>query len=155
MSWSDLPKELLAPVAIESPRHNRAPWFPRHMKDWRSASWTASAKIESSRHCEPWLAFAEGNPQTQLGNVSAQTQYSINIHELEESACLASNHGWLLLFNEGSIFFSCPFSRLKIELPDFPHLEISDHVAVFLAPPTSKNCTLCVINRKDELKIWV
>ncbi|KAE9460557.1 hypothetical protein C3L33_07559, partial [Rhododendron williamsianum] len=150
-SWSDLPHELLSPVADGLGIIDLL-GFRGTCKDWRSASSTASAEIESSLHRKPWfLLYAEGNPQCQLYNVSAKTQYdSINIPELEESACLASNHGWLLLFNKGSIFFFCPFSRAKIELPDFPHSEISDHVAVFSAPPTSKKCTLCVINRNDE-----
>ncbi|KAH7837149.1 hypothetical protein Vadar_010210 [Vaccinium darrowii] len=151
--WSDLPQELLSPVA------NRLGiiellGFRDTCKDWRSASSTASAEIESSRHRKPWfLLYAEGNQECKLNNVSEKIRYSINIPELEESACLASIHGWLLLFNKGAIFFFCPLTRAKMELPDFPYLEISDHVATFSAPPTSKKCIVCVISRKSELKV--
>lgn len=55
------------------------------------------------------------------------------------------------------MFFFHPFSRTKIDLPKFPVSELSDHVAAFSSPPTSQDCTVCVVSRRsgDELELNV
>lgn len=80
-------------------------------------------------------------------------RYSINIPELEKSTCIASNHGWLLLLEQGSLFFFCPFSRARIDLPRFPDSELSNPVGAFSTPPTSPECMICVSNQCDDLKV--
>ncbi|GMJ01456.1 hypothetical protein HRI_003814800 [Hibiscus trionum] len=67
---------------------------------------------------------------------------------------MASCEGWLLLFCEGSMFFFCPLSRAKIDIPGtFPHTVTSNHVAILSAPLTSEDCVVGVISRtKTEIK---
>ena len=148
--WSDLPSELLSPIAdglglIELLR------FRGVCKDWKSASATASAEIESLPDHEPWFLVYGENSECLLISNSGK-KYSINIPELNGTTCLASNQGWLLMFHEGSMFFFCPFSHAKIDLPKFPHSKVTDHVAAFSSPPTSQDCVVAVIN-KDETNL--
>ncbi|GLT69892.1 hypothetical protein SLA2020_420050 [Shorea laevis] len=136
-SWSDLPAELLSLIAdrlgiIELPS------FCGVCKAWQAASSAASAKIESA-----------SNPQR---------KYTMNIPQLDGATCIASNQGWLLIFKQGSMFFYCPFSHTKIDLPKFPHLVIlSEHASAFSSPPTSPECIVAVMNRDPEygLELYV
>ncbi|PSS06430.1 F-box/kelch-repeat protein [Actinidia chinensis var. chinensis] len=148
--WSDLPHELLSPIADRLCLIELL-CFRGACKDWRTASSTSSAQIESSPNHNPWFILygGEENSQFLFYNPSTAKCHRINFPELEGSTCLASKHGWLLFFCEGSMFFFCPFTRAKIDLPKFPHVELSDHVATLSSPPTSEDCIVCVINRKD------
>ncbi|KAK7332029.1 hypothetical protein VNO80_28775 [Phaseolus coccineus] len=80
-----------------------------------------------------------------------------HILELDGSACLASYEGWLLLFGQGSLFFFCPFSKAKIELPNCPLTEVTDHIAAFSSAPTAQDCTVAVVNRISfyELQLFM
>ncbi|XP_059436159.1 F-box protein At4g00893-like [Corylus avellana] len=150
-NWSDLPLELLATIA-ESLGIIELLSFRSVCKDWSSASATASAQIESSK--EAWFLVYGESPTCECLLVSnSGEKHSIHIPDLigSSTTCLASTHGWLLLFqNGGSIFFFCPFSRAKIHLPKLPFSEITDHVATFSSPPTSENCVVAVISRSSE-----
>ncbi|XVF32686.1 hypothetical protein REPUB_Repub17cG0104100 [Reevesia pubescens] len=150
MEWTDLPCELLPSIADRLGLVELLS-FRGVCKDWNSASSTASAEIEALPNHEPWfLLYGENNSQCTLVTESGR-KYSITIPELNGATCLASSQGWLLLFREGSLFFFCPFSRAKIDIPgQFPHTVISDHVAVFSAPPTSQDCVVCVITNTNE-----
>ncbi|CAB4291756.1 unnamed protein product [Prunus armeniaca] len=91
-------------------------------------------------------------------------KFSVRLPELDGTTCLASNQGWLLLFKKqglegeavgncggsSSLFFFRPFSKTKIDLPGCPFLELSDHVAAFSCVPTSRDCTVSVINRVND-----
>ncbi|XP_052211236.1 F-box protein At4g00893-like isoform X2 [Diospyros lotus] len=147
--WSDLPPELLSPIADRLGLIELL-GFRGSCKSWQSASSTATAEIESSPDQNPWFILYGEDSKCILYSESAKKKYTINIPELDGATCLASSHGWLLLYCKQSIFFFCPFSRAKIELPEFPHSDLSNHVGVFSAPPTSENCVVCVINRQDD-----
>ncbi|XP_021811043.1 F-box protein At3g56470-like [Prunus avium] len=124
-------------------------------KAWNSASSTASAQNESSY--EPWfLLYEEHSDQCQLLICESGKTYTIsNIPELKGATCLASNQGWLLLFKPscGSIFFFCPFSRAKIDLPKLPASQLCEHVAAFSSPPTCQDCIVSVISRINDLEL--
>ncbi|KAL1365257.1 hypothetical protein HN51_013320 [Arachis hypogaea] len=123
-------------------------------KDWKYASTEALARIETFQD-EPWfLMYGEGSTCSLLSN--EDKLYTLNIPEFEGATCVASNSGWLLLFRQGSIFFLCPFSRTRIDLPKFPLPELidcSEYVAAFSSAPTSEDCTVAVINRWHEIAL--
>lgn len=152
--WSDLPPELLSLIAMRLGVIELL-GFRGVCKGWRSASSTASAEIESAIGNAPsFLVFSDKDGKGALYYRPSGKMYcTINIPELEEATCLASNQGWLLLFQRGSLFFFCPFSRARIDLPQFPDNELSNHVAAFSAPPTSPQCIISVANRCDNLKV--
>ncbi|KAL1132986.1 hypothetical protein V6Z11_A12G009500 [Gossypium hirsutum] len=159
--WNDLPSELLPSIAdrlgiIELLR------FRGVCKDWNFASSTASAEIEALPNRDPWfLLYGENNNSQCTLVTESGKQYIITIPEMDGATCLASSLGWLLLYREGLIFFFCPFSRARIDLPvptKFPPMGISDHVAVFSTPPTSQDCVVCIIcrtNKTDDLELYV
>ncbi|KAL3517499.1 hypothetical protein ACH5RR_020088 [Cinchona calisaya] len=171
--WSDLPFELLSLIA------NRLAiieflGFRGVCKGWRCASSSASADIESAVGIKPsFLVYSERDKKCSLyyweddknhkdslyykdgEDKKEWKMYSINIPELENATCLASNQGWLLLFEQGSMFFFCPFSRARIDLPQLPESEFSNPVAAFSAPPTSPECIISVANRLDNWKVEV
>lgn len=154
-NWSGLLPELLAPIA-ESLGLIELLSFRSVCKDWNSASATASAQIESSK--EPWfLVYGETTTSECLLVSNSGKKHSINIPQLTGSVtCLASTQGWLLMSqNGGSMFFFCPFSHAKIDLPKFPHLEITEHVAAFSSAPTSQHCVVAVISRSKESEVEV
>ena len=146
--WSDLPSDLLSPIADRLGLIELL-CFRGVCKDWKSASTTASAEIESLPDHEPWFLVYGSNSECILLSNSGK-KYTINIPELNGATCLASNKGWLLMFQEGSMFFFCPFSHAKIDLPRFPHSQVTDHVAAFSSPPTFQDCLVAVINRSSE-----
>ena len=81
--------------------------------------------------------------------------YSIKILELGEdkSTRLASYGGWLLVFRDSSLFFLCPFSRAKIQLPNCPIKGSNGCVAAFSSAPTSQDCIVAMINRVNDFKL--
>lgn len=143
--WTDLP--LLPSIAdrlglIDLLR------FRAVCKDWNSASFAATAEIEAIPDQDPWCLIYGGNSSECSLITKSDGKHTIYIPEMNGATCLASSQGWLLLFREGSMFFFCPLSRAKIDLPGpFPHTAINDHVAVFSAPPTSKDCVVAVVSR--------
>lgn len=162
--WSDLPSELVSDIADRLGIIELLS-FRTICKAWNSASSTASAKIESTRDFEPWFLLYGMNGdddhkdpdyQCQLLVAKSGQKYTLDLPELDGTTCFASNQGWLLLFQQGgSMFFFHPFSCMKIDLPKFPVSELSDHVAAFSSPPTSQDCTVCVVSRRsgDELQL--
>ncbi|XAR61273.1 hypothetical protein NMG60_11034921 [Bertholletia excelsa] len=151
--WSDLPPELLSPIAEKLGLIDLL-GFRGTCKDWLSASSTATAQTGCSPCHYPWfLLYGDEGSKCILYDLTEKKKYTVDVPELEGSTCLASALGWLLLFREGSIFFFCPFSRARIELPPFPYPTISDHVAAVSAPPSSKDSTVCVISRQGEFQL--
>ncbi|KAE8660631.1 hypothetical protein F3Y22_tig00116951pilonHSYRG00535 [Hibiscus syriacus] len=123
-------------------------------KHWYAASSGALDKIETVSDHEPWfLLYGDDNSTCTL--ITESEKHTTNIPELNGTTCLSSRQGWLLLFREGgSIFFFCPLSRAKIHIPvKFPHSVISNHVASFTAPPTSKNCSVGIFNRATDTEL--
>ncbi|KAK8469003.1 hypothetical protein PHAVU_006G176940 [Phaseolus vulgaris] len=154
VKWSDLPRDLLSQIAnclglIDFLR------FGVVCKDWNTASFKAFkvSPDDKSVLCDPWFLIYGGegsdcsllNPQNKC--------YTINLPELDGATCLASYEGWLLLFGNGSLFFFCPFSKAKIELPNCPFTEARDHVAAFSAVPTSKDCIVVVLNTSSNSEL--
>ncbi|XP_050236230.1 uncharacterized protein LOC126686228 [Mercurialis annua] len=152
--WCDLPCDILASVASGLGMIDLIS-FRSVCKDWKSASRTASAEIESSSHREPWFLFY-GEESSQCLLVSqTDHKYTINIQELSGStACLASNKGWLLLLREDySVYFFCPFSRAKIELPKLDNLgSLSNYIATFSSLPTSQDCLVSITYKNGSSK---
>ncbi|KAG8485575.1 hypothetical protein CXB51_018832 [Gossypium anomalum] len=76
----------------------------------------------------------------------------------ERSNRLTSSQWWLLLFREGSMFFFCPLSGAKIDLPSqFPHTAMNDHITVFSALQTLKDCVIVVASgtKTETLKLYM
>ncbi|KAL9997223.1 putative F-box domain-containing protein [Helianthus debilis subsp. tardiflorus] len=147
-TWTDLPMEILSFIAIRL-RLLELLSFRGTCKDFRSASTTATAKIESLK--KPWLLFHKpGDSKCVIYNEDGSKTYNRHIPDLNDAICLASYQGWLLLYKHESIFFFSPFSLSKIPLPDFPRKQTTDglvgHVASFSEPPTSPNCIVSIIN---------
>lgn len=107
----------------------------------------------------PWLLASpneeEGSNNYILYNRWKDKKYLINIPELEGANCLASDLGWLLLSRGNQLFFFCPFTRAKIELPEFPQADLADHVAAFTCFPTSQECVVTVFNRCNDNEVEV
>ncbi|MED6195225.1 hypothetical protein PIB30_035922 [Stylosanthes scabra] len=105
---------------------------------------------------ELWfLIYGEGSQCSflKLGWQSAHSDRlytNVNFHELDGATCLASYLGWLLLVREGAMFFFCPFSRSKIDLPSCPFTELSEHIAAFSADPTCEDCVVVVVRKSEQ-----
>jgi hypothetical protein len=144
--WSDLPADLLSQIADRLGIIELLS-FRGVCKAWQDSSSAASAKIEADSKPR-FLCYGE-NSQCHLYNAS-QRGYKMSIPELDGATCIASNQGWLLIFKQGSMFFYCPFSRAKIDLPKFPHTVLSEHASAFSSPPTSCECIVAVMHRDLE-----
>ncbi|KAM7276363.1 hypothetical protein ACFE04_018229 [Oxalis oulophora] len=144
-TWSDLPWELLEFIAKNYLALIDFLSFRGVCKDWKLASSRCTAEIESR---DPWLLVVDKSTCILLRD--SVRKYNISIPELCEAKCIGSNHGWLLLLKESSVFFFCPFSRAKIELPNFPCPETFDLVAVFSSPPTSQGCIVAIVSNRTE-----
>ncbi|XP_014517464.1 F-box protein At3g56470-like [Vigna radiata var. radiata] len=142
--WSYMPHDLLSKIADELELMDFLS-FRCVCKDWHIASSKVSHEDKSSK-CEPWFLVYEGEGSQCSLLSSKHKRYISHIPELEGAECLASCEGWLLLFREGSLFFFCPFSKAKIDLPNCPIGEVTDHVAAFSSAPTGQNCTVVVLN---------
>ena len=153
--WSDLPADLLSLIADRLGIIELLS-FRGVCKAWHAASSVASAKTEAASNSEPWFLCYGENSQCHLYNAS-QRGYKMSIPELDGATCIASNQGWLLIFKQGSMFFYCPFSRAKIDIPKFPHLVLSEHASAFSSPPTSCECIVAVMHRDLEygLELYV
>ncbi|KAF1882057.1 hypothetical protein Lal_00038700 [Lupinus albus] len=146
LQWSTLPHDLLSQIID---RLGLIEFLSFHgvCKDWRMAS-TKSSPEEYSR--DLWfLTYGEGSNCSLLSS-NQDKLYNIDLPELDGATCLASYKGWLLLFWNGSLFFFNPFSRAKIDVPNCPITELSDHVAAFSCVPTSQNCIIAVITRTSD-----
>ncbi|OVA13490.1 F-box domain [Macleaya cordata] len=161
--WSDLPFELLeqiddrlAIIELLSFRGTCREWrrvasfkaSAHHHHQTESSTTTTTNQVE-----QPWFLLYGKNeyPNCSLYDSSSEKLYEkINIPELGEGvSCIASKGGWLLLYRDSnrSMFFFCPFSRAKIDLPKLPNVDdgpISRRTAAFSSPPTSLDCILCV-----------
>ncbi|CAI9108002.1 OLC1v1007507C1 [Oldenlandia corymbosa var. corymbosa] len=130
-------------------------------KSWRAASFPASAHLESAAKTAPcFIVYNDQDKKCSLyyeedkdANKVGRKKYELSIPEFENATCLASNHGWLLLNRHpcsgsgaGSLFFLCPFSRARIDLPEIPESDISGYVGAFSGPPTSPECIVTVAN---------
>ncbi|KAG2395983.1 uncharacterized protein HKW66_Vig0066410 [Vigna angularis] len=149
--WSYMPHDLLSKIAGELGLMDFLS-FRCVCKDWHIASSKVSHEDNSST-CEPWFLVYEGEGSQCSLLSSKHKRYISHTLELEGAACLASYEGWLLLFREGSLFFFCPFSKAKIELPNCPIAEVTDHVAAFSSAPTAQNCTVVVLNRLSQFEL--
>ncbi|OIV91695.1 hypothetical protein TanjilG_26548 [Lupinus angustifolius] len=145
LQWSTLPHDLLSQIID---RLGLIEFLSFHgvCKDWRIASMRSSPE-EKSR--DLWfLIYGEGSNCSLLSK--QDKLYNIELPELVGATCLASYKGWLLLFCNGAMFFFSPFSRAKIDVPNCPITELSDHVAAFSCDPTSQNCIIAVISRTSD-----
>ncbi|XP_054795889.1 F-box protein At4g00893-like [Prosopis cineraria] len=154
-NWSDLHSDLASTISEQLGLIDLLS-FRGVCHYWRSSSSHASAEIESSIP-KPWfLLYGEAAQCSLLTN--NDRIYKIEIPEMAESTCLASFVGWLLLYckNDDSLFFFCPFSRARIEIPRCPLTSEqseseSDHLfAAFSSYPTNPDCTVVAIKRKDK-----
>ncbi|XP_006366381.1 F-box protein At4g00893-like [Solanum tuberosum] len=150
-AWCDLHPELLNEIA-ESLGIIDLLGFRGVCKDWRSASFTASASIESTSRDSKlyFLLHNDRDENTILFNPTTNKNYTINIPELKEATCLASTQGWLLISQRGNLFFFCPFSRVKIDLPPIQGLENTPAAAAFTSPPSSIDCVTAIIYKKND-----
>ncbi|XP_027338150.1 F-box/kelch-repeat protein At1g57790-like [Abrus precatorius] len=147
--WSNLPYDLLSRIARDLELIDFLS-FRGVCRDWNIASSKTSPQ-DKSRESDLWFLTYGGGEGSQCSLLNnGDKVYSISIPELEGATCLASYDGWLLLFCQGSMFFFCPFSRAKIELPNCPFTELTNHVAAFSSAPTSQDCTVAVISRSHE-----
>ncbi|XP_019264618.1 PREDICTED: F-box protein At4g00893-like [Nicotiana attenuata] len=147
-SWRDLPSELLGEIADNFGIIDLL-GFRGVCTNWRSASFSATAAIESAPDTHPYfLLYNDDDEECILFNPTNDKSYTLNIPELKEATCLASSHGWLLLSQKGLIFFFCPFSRTRIDLPPFQEYEISKGSAAFTSSPLSNDCVTALILRK-------
>ncbi|XP_057747828.1 F-box protein At3g56470-like [Arachis stenosperma] len=156
---SDLPQDLLSLVADELGLIDLLS-FRAVCRNWRSASTWSTAAVESM-HGYPWLLiYGEDSPICILqsrGNMGIT--YKLRFEELDGAICMASIEGWLLLFNKGSMFFFCPFSRTRIDLPNYHLSELPEsYVATFSSAPTRHDCIVAVAtknNAKSSSKLEV
>lgn len=155
--WSDLPPELLSIIAERLERIEFLS-FRSVCKAWNSACCTISAQIESTPNYEPWfLLYGDGEDCPLV--IERGRKFTMRLPELVGTTCLASNQGWLLVSKQrgdkrrSSMFFFRPFSKTKIDLPDFPTKVLRDYVAAFSCPPTSQDCTVCVINQSRSMNL--
>lgn len=150
--WSDLPIELLSPIADQLALIELLS-FRGTCKGFRSASAGASAKNGSET---PWLIFhKDKSSECVIYNQHNSKAYKRNIPELQGAICLASYEGWLLLSKDETIFFFSPFSLAKIVLPNFPNNQIDGLVGAFSHVPTSPQCIVSVISSIDETYVEV
>ncbi|GMN38146.1 hypothetical protein TIFTF001_007391 [Ficus carica] len=157
--WSDLPSELLSQISdrlglIDLLR------FRSVCKHWNFSSSTSTAAPESSPGRSPWfLVYGYGDGSSCRWTGDSGEKFAVHLPDLDGGAtCLASNHGWLLVLQSqsGSIFFLCPFSKARINLPNLDKSELSGSdglVAAFSAPPPSRDCAVAVVGRKSVLRL--
>ncbi|KAK0580413.1 hypothetical protein LWI29_001652 [Acer saccharum] len=153
-SWADLPPDLIQSVSNRLGLIDLLS-FRGVCQNWNLSSLTPSAEIESLSCHEPWfLLYGGENSRCSLVSENGK-KYLINVPELSGGAtCIASKEGWILVYREGSLFFFCPFSRSKIELPQFPYSVLKDRVAAaFSSSPTCEDCIVSVICQNDEMDI--
>ncbi|KAM7260943.1 hypothetical protein ACFE04_026418 [Oxalis oulophora] len=147
--WSDTPRELLECITSFLDVSDLLS-FRGVCKDWKLASSRAMAQVGSDQPC----LLAIDNSECIIFRLSKRKDIA-TITELCEAKCIGSNFGWLLLLKENSILFFCPFSRAKIELPNFPFPESSNLVAAFSSPPTCKDCVVSVISQNSGVGNYV
>lgn len=143
--WSGLPADLLS-LIVDRLGLIELLSFHGVCKAWRAAASTALSKIEASANYKPWFLIYGENSQCHLYNESGR-RYTTSIPELDGATCIASHQGWLLVFQGGSMFFYCPFSHAKIDIPTFPLSVLSNYAAAFSSPPTTLECIVAVMHR--------
>ncbi|OIS96477.1 f-box protein [Nicotiana attenuata] len=147
-SWRDLPPEILTEIADNFGIIDLL-GFRGVCTNWRSASFLATAAIEYAPDTHPYfLLYNDEDEECILVNPTNDKKYTLNIPELKEATCLASSHSWLLLSQKGLIFFFCPFSHVRIDLPPFQESEISKGSAAFTSSLLSNDCVTALIRRK-------
>ncbi|XP_057428566.1 F-box protein At4g00893-like [Lotus japonicus] len=173
--WSNLPYDVLLHI-IDGLGLKELQSLRGVCKDWRDlVSKTLVEKIESFGSDPRFLVYdydREAGSKCfmlryeyyllgSLIRMNDNVKISLTIPELDGATCLESCGGGLLVFRGGSMFFFCPFSIAKIDLPRCPaftELELSSGyvaAAAFSAPPTSQNCIVVVITHwsNDELQL--
>uniref|UniRef100_A0A7N2N692 F-box protein n=1 Tax=Quercus lobata TaxID=97700 RepID=A0A7N2N692_QUELO len=143
--WSGLPADLLS-LIVDRLGLIELLSFHGVCKAWRAAASTALSKIEASANLKPWFLIYGENSQCHLYNESGR-RYTTSIPELDGATCIASHQGWILVFQGGTMFFYCPFSHAKIDIPTFPLSVLSNHAAAFSSPPTTRECIVAVMHR--------
>jgi len=147
--WSRVPYDLLSNIANRLELIDFTS-FHHVCKNWCYATEPLlEAKFSG---CDPWfLLYGEKGPRCSvLSNIDKV--YTVEIPELDGSTCLASYEGWLLVFCDDSLFFFCPFSRAKIQLPNCPLTKSHDYIAAISSVPTSQDCIVVVLDRVNHLK---
>lgn len=153
--WADLPTDILSNIADRLPIIEFLS-FRGTCKDFRRASYNASAENESRN--TPWLILRKPNDNASgtylFYNHNRSKPYVIDFPDLIDCIFLASYQGWLLVFKKGgSVFFFSPFSRAKIDLPDFPYKQIRHNATAFSELPTSPHCIVSIRTPNEVLVI--
>ncbi|XP_074286949.1 F-box protein At3g56470-like [Silene latifolia] len=88
----------------------------------------------------------------ELGDLSTERTYRLNIPELCGTRFLVSRHGWLLLFSSetSALFFFSPFSRARIDLPPIDVAKLTNPMFDFSASPTSPDCMVFAISCEGD-----
>ncbi|XXG83332.1 hypothetical protein AAC387_Pa10g1111 [Persea americana] len=158
--WTDLPLEILELIFNQLLLVEFLA-FRGVCKAWRLATFACCTTMAQTMEQKPWILFyrdsddPDTSPWCCLYNESSKKTYTVKIPEVEGASCIASKEGWLLVHRHGHVFFFNPFSRVKIDLPEFSYKLLSCEVATFSSLPTKKDCTVFVISRIDPEKLEV
>jgi hypothetical protein len=98
-----------------------------------------------------FLLYGEESPRCSMLSNNDKV-YTAQVPELDGSTCLASHDGWLLVFRDDSLFFFCPLSGAKIQLPNCPLTKSRDYLAAISSAPTSQDCIVVVLDRPDHFQ---
>ncbi|XP_077219266.1 F-box protein At3g56470-like [Tasmannia lanceolata] len=141
IKWTDLPTEIAALIA------GRSHLIEFHAFRSVCKQWQLASSLNSSSNpqpFDPWILFYDQS-DCFIYDPTSDKSYLMQIPELKGTDCIASEQGWLLVHLDGRLFFFNIFSRAKIDLPEIPCFNLSDHVATFSEPPTSKDCRVFVV----------
>ncbi|KAJ4972528.1 hypothetical protein NE237_005702 [Protea cynaroides] len=156
-SWADIPQELLSLIQSYLFAGDRI-CFRAVCRSWQKSlkvplpidSMDYSMMVSSS--C--LMSFStKGN--IDLFYPMYNSRYTLELDEELFGAWICfSKDGWLLLFqSEGSMFLFNPFTKARIELPDFPHDGGFDAFC-FTSTPTSSDCIVFGIH-SDSYKVKI
>ncbi|KAJ4973766.1 hypothetical protein NE237_006940 [Protea cynaroides] len=156
-SWADLPQELLSLIQSYIFAGDRI-CFRAVCRSWQKSS-VVPLPVDSmdysmmvSSSC--LMSFSmKGN--IDLFYPMYNSRYTLELEEELFGAWICfSKDSWLLLFQgEGNMFFFNPFTKARIELPDFPHDNGFDAFC-FTSTPTSPNCIVFGIH-SDSYKVKI
>jgi hypothetical protein len=145
-SWSDLLPELLCLVSSHLLAGDFIT-FRSICKSWRSSTSLirpVPPLIDSPHSLSPCL-MSIGYPKCKFFHPTYYGTCEMHIPELLGARIRFSKYGWLLLsrdeddYNDYNIFFFNPFTKVKIELPNYIE-ERAFTTMCFSSPPTSPNC---------------
>ncbi|OVA01300.1 Protein of unknown function DUF295 [Macleaya cordata] len=124
--------------------------------NWR----TASTNIIQTTSLSPWLVFSEKDDHIYhfIDPMHNNEKYHMNLSEfLFDSKIRFSKGGWLLMSSgKKTMFFFNPFTRERIQLPDFPgHYEYMFFGISFSSLPTESDCVVFAITEWGENAVFI